>query len=92
MRQLLATAMHEIQDLRRRNEVLSAKVEVMDLFALVLNTSPARQSMGMGEDVAWSLQKKIDELKKEEEADAQQRHSGGRTEESRSATNGGKGF
>jgi hypothetical protein len=92
MKHLLNNAMYEIRDLRRRNEILSAKVEVMDLFALVLNTSPARQSIGMSEDVAWALQKKIDELNKEDEANALQGHAGKRTDESKSSSNGSKGF
>jgi hypothetical protein len=60
--ELLATAMHEIRDLRRRNEILAAKVEMIDLFACVLNTQPARHSQGMAPDVAWALQKKMEEL------------------------------
>ena len=63
---LLAKARDEIRSLRRANEVLSAKVEVMDLFACVLHTTPATRGHGEGEDVAWALQTKIDELAEEE--------------------------
>ncbi len=62
LKDLLSNAMHEIRDLRRRNEILNAKVEVMDLFACVLHTTPASRSQGAAPDVAWLLQKKIDEL------------------------------
>lgn len=60
--ELLANAMHEIRELRRRNELLSAKVEMVDLFACVLHRQPASRSQGATVDVAWLLQKKIDEI------------------------------
>jgi hypothetical protein len=59
---LLNEARAEILTLRRSNEILRAKVEMIDLFACVLHTEPARRSEGMAPDVAWALQKKIDEL------------------------------
>lgn len=62
MKDLLLSAKHEIEDLRRRNELLTAKVEVMDLFGCLLHTSAARRLEGQSVDVAWQLQKKIDEL------------------------------
>lgn len=65
LEELLLNAKHEIDDLRRRNEILNAKVEVMELFACVLHTEPARRSQGAAPDVAWALQKKIDEIRKE---------------------------
>jgi len=52
--------------LRRENEILRAKVEVMDLFACVLHTTPARHSQGMSEDVAWALERKLAEIAREE--------------------------
>ena len=60
---LLTNAMYEIHALRRRNEILSAKVEMIDLFACVLHTQPASSPQGASPDVAWALQKKLDELK-----------------------------
>lgn len=62
LKELLNDARHEILDLRRRNEILGAKVEMIDLFACVLNTQPAARTQGAAPDVAWALQKKIDEL------------------------------
>lgn len=70
MKQLLMHAMEEIRRLRHDNEILRAKVEVMDLFALVLNTTPNRQRVGEGEDVAWFLQKEIQELENAERKSA----------------------
>lgn len=64
LKELLTSAVHEIQGLRRRNEILNAKVEVMELFACVLHTTPAQHSQSMSPDVAWALQKKIDEIDK----------------------------
>lgn len=40
MKVLLSDAKPEILDLHRENEALRAKVEVMDLFARVLHTTP----------------------------------------------------
>jgi len=66
--QLLGDAEREIRDLRRRNEILAAKVEVMDSFMCVLHTSPAQHSQPASIDVAWQLQRKIAEM--EEAANA----------------------
>jgi len=62
MKNLLINAKTEIEALRRQNEILRAKVDTMDLFALVLRTAPFSQSQGYGEDVAWLLQRQIDAL------------------------------
>lgn len=62
MKDLLEEARGEIVHLRRRNEILSAKVEMIDLFACILNTQPWAPREGQGEDVAWKLKKKINEL------------------------------
>ena len=70
MKELLANARQEILTLRRENEILRAKVEVMDLFACVLHTTPASRNQGAAPDVAWALQKKIDELGKRSETEA----------------------
>jgi hypothetical protein len=53
---LLLQAKTEIQSLRRANEVLSAKVQVMDLFAATLFGHPMQHSVGMGEDIAWKIE------------------------------------
>ncbi len=54
-KQLMLRAADEIDDLRRRNEIMNAKLEMVDLFALVLNTRPNYPSMGATEDLAISL-------------------------------------
>lgn len=59
IKNLLQRAQDEILMLRRSNEVLRAKVETMDLFALVLRTEPNYPQTGMSEDVAWLLGKEI---------------------------------
>lgn len=63
MEDLLLTAAAEIRELRRRNELLAAKVDVMDLFRCVLFTQPSLTSYGESEDIAWKLDQKVEELK-----------------------------
>ena len=60
MKELLIEARQEILDLRRRNEILSAQMGVVEIFAAALGLK--RSEGGMAPDVAWALQKKIDEL------------------------------
>ena len=60
MKELLTEARQEILDLRRRNEILSAQMGVVEVFAAALGLK--RGEGGMAPDVAWALQKKIDEL------------------------------
>lgn len=62
MKNLLTQAKNEIQGLRRNNEILSAQMGVVDVFAAALGLK--RDSGGMCPDVAWELQRKIDELSK----------------------------
>jgi hypothetical protein len=60
MKQLLNSARCEILELRRRNELLSAQVGVVEVFAAVLGLR--RDNNCMTIDVAWELQRQIDEL------------------------------
>ena len=62
MEHLLIDAKQEIVALRRRNEILEAQLGVVEVFAAALGLK--RNEQGMGEDVAWKLQRKIDELAK----------------------------
>ncbi len=62
---LMENAAHEIRDLRRRNEVLAAKVEMIDLFSLVFRTRPDYPSVGAAPDVVWELEKKAAEIHEE---------------------------
>lgn len=64
---LLLEAEAEIRELRRQNEILGAKVEVMNLFATVLHTQPAGYGpMGASECVASKLRREHDRLAMEE--------------------------
>jgi len=57
--ELIATlreAQHEIQSLRRRNEILAAKVEVMDSFVQVMHTRPAEHAP----DIVFEIEKHIE--------------------------------
>ncbi len=69
MKHLLIEAKSEIERLRRRNEILEAKVEVMNLFGTVLHTYPNHDGGAMAVDIAWSLQKGIEELEAKEAAE-----------------------
>lgn len=61
--EILERAAEEIRSLRRANEVLAAKVDTMNLFALVLRTSPSYQGQGEGEDIAWRIDQVLSDLK-----------------------------
>lgn len=60
MKDLLQRAKSEIVQLRRTNEVLSAQVEVVHIFAAALGLH--NSGGGYAPDVAWELQKEIDRL------------------------------
>jgi len=62
----LKEAQNEIRALRHQNEVLAAKVEVMDNFMCVLHTAPAVKTQGVGIDVTYELQKHIYKLEQAE--------------------------
>ena len=62
MKNTLASAKHEIIALRRQNELLRAKVEVMDLFAVVLHTKPAYPDQCVSVDVVWEIERELEEL------------------------------
>lgn len=64
MKNLLQSAHQEIIQLRRHNEIMSAQLAVIDVFAAALGLR--RDTQGMSIDVAWELQRKIDELNVEE--------------------------
>jgi hypothetical protein len=61
----LSYGAEEIDRLRRQNEILSAKVEVMDLFGAVFRVSPRGHVMGMGEDAAWLLRRELMKMEAE---------------------------
>lgn len=57
----------EIKQLRKRNELLDAKVEVVEVFAAALGLK--RGPQGYGEDVAWRLSKHAEALEADIERD-----------------------
>ena len=62
-KRLLADAAAEIEHMRRSNEILSAKVETMELFAMVLHSVPPSRGYGHASvDIVGCLQSRIAEL------------------------------
>lgn len=57
----------EIMSLRAQIDRLSPKADAYDKLAIVLGLLP-RPGISMGEDVVWTLDKRIRELKPEEPA------------------------
>lgn len=53
----MATA--EINNLRRRNEVLQAKADIVEVFGLALQGNARNHGMGMGEDPVWRLDRAL---------------------------------
>jgi hypothetical protein len=72
--QLLKDAQREIQQLRRRNEILGAKVEVMDSFMCVLHTKPAEHRQAMSVE---QLGQKVAEIEANKPAEAQMTNAPG---------------
>jgi hypothetical protein len=59
---LLQAARHEICELRRRCEILQAKVDMIDLFATVLRTNVARVLAVTSPDIVVEIEEKLTEL------------------------------
>jgi hypothetical protein len=63
---LLSNAMHEIRYLRHKNEILEAKVQMIDLFSTILfSQAPPRGGEASGPDVSFALERKIRELQEQ---------------------------
>ena len=60
MKNLLNEAKQEILTLRRRNELLEARMEVVNIFAVALGMKQAPQ--GYSPDVVHKIQQRIDAL------------------------------
>lgn len=60
---LLASAKIEIVGLRRRNEVLAAQMDIVEIFAAALGLK--RTNGGESIDVVWQLEKMMNKLEKE---------------------------
>ena len=59
-------AQDEINELRRANEILSAKVEVLDFIATLLQTKPYSGERTSKADVVWALEQQIRRLEAKE--------------------------
>jgi len=68
MKELLESALNEIQSLRRQNELMKARLDMFDAVMSALHGQPALDRQGlMALDVAYELRKQIEELNKNEE-------------------------
>lgn len=72
MKDLLLEARQEIIGLRRSNELLRAKIEMVELFASVHRTTPFQQPQQMAPDVVYQMDRAIDELTEAERPQAAQ--------------------
>lgn len=59
--EMMQRCRHELISLRRQIEQLAPKAEAYDNIATVLRLLP-RPSVGMSEDLVWTLEKRIREL------------------------------
>lgn len=57
---LLKESVNEITDLRRQNELMSARLQMFDSMMLMFNTAPNYGNRGMGEDLVWKINKHIE--------------------------------
>lgn len=61
---LLLQSKHEITNLRKENEVMRARLEGIDIaMQLLYAAPPTKGGVGMGEDLAWKIDKYITEKK-----------------------------
>lgn len=58
-------AADEIENLRRVNDALAPKAHAYDTISAILGLLP-QQSRGMGEDLAWKLRRRAEELRQPE--------------------------
>lgn len=58
--QMLREAANEIKNLRRQNELMSARLDVFDSMMAVLHTPIATKSQGMSPDLVWKIEKYLD--------------------------------
>ena len=59
LKSILLRAKTEIDNLRRVNQRLSDKMEMVELFQTVLFTTPSSRGQGYGEDVSWIIERAI---------------------------------
>lgn len=56
---LAAEAAQEIRRLRRENELLGAKVQMIEFLESVLHTKLAMHSVAVAEDIAWKIERAL---------------------------------
>ena len=61
MKDLLEDARNEIVRLRRQNELLTARIAIVEVFAAALGLK--REERGMVPDVVWALDKEVERLR-----------------------------
>lgn len=66
LKDTMKEAAEEIRDLRRVNDILQAKMDMVEFFRTVLYTKPFSPSMGMREDPLSKLENAILDLIEEE--------------------------
>lgn len=59
--QLLREAVFEIKQLRKQNEIMSARLDMFDKCMLIFQSAPAYQSQGMSPDLVWQIEKHLTE-------------------------------
>lgn len=62
--EMMQRCSQEIKFLRRQVDALTPMAEAYDVLAKTINSLSPRQGQGMGEDVAWMLDKRIQEIQK----------------------------
>lgn len=67
IREILIEAKNEIESLRRANEILSAKVSVMELFSIALRAHPDNGSYGGIPDVLHYIDQELEEEEEKKE-------------------------
>lgn len=60
---LLQQAAEELRQLRKQNEIMSARLEMFDKCMLLLHTPPSYQNQGMSPDLVWEIEKHLSEQK-----------------------------
>jgi hypothetical protein len=62
---LLRSAAYKITDLKRQNEIMSARLEMFDNMMSLLHTMPASRGQGMEPDLVYQIEKYIASMPKE---------------------------
>jgi len=69
IKHLLMQAKQEIESLRRHNEILAARNDVVEIFAMAVDPGRRHRSIGMGEDIAWRIAERLREEECKEAAE-----------------------